>query len=159
MKRYIKQSNRSYRYRTWNMSTGVWIGPRTSEVCDHVKGACRPDADPIFNTIAHEAAMNGLNHCYTGAQGVCFMQPTNHPRGYWSMLTYIANSPRAWRQDIIKAWKTTPNTTIARLCVAELIYSITAKHPKTGHRCTYYVLSDLGKAYLNSAKKWVISRR
>ena len=57
MSRIVRQPNRSYRSLTFNEYRR---GPWGEEVMAHVRGAVRPDADPIFNEIAHQAAINGI---------------------------------------------------------------------------------------------------
>ena len=174
MKRFIKQKSRSYRYDN-SIYHNYWLRkyvngkkPLTrcpvtiSEVHDHVLHSVRPDADVIFNEVAHQAAANGLLHCYTGSQGVCFMQPTTHPRGYFSLLKLIDGSRTLWRQDLIKAWNAFPMTTMQRLIAGKLVAAVADKEypnaKKKGHFYTRYVLTDLGKAYLKAAEKYVVKR-
>lgn len=166
MARYIKQKSRSYRYAhtgnryAWN-TWRIWRISR-NEVLDHVTRAFRPDADPIFNEVAHEAAMNGIKCPFTGRQGVCFLQPTTHPKGYYSLLKLIAESGTLWRQDLIKAWTKFPMNTVARLIDGNLIEVIKDKGYPNGklknHKYSRYVATGLGKAYLKAAERYLVKR-
>ena len=155
MSRIIHQPNRSYRSLTFR---GYRSGPWGEEVMAHVRGAVRPDADPIFNEIAHQAAINGINHGYVGREGVCFLQPTDHPRGYFSLLKFIAANPYCIRKDIMRVWNANPSMTLDRLIYGKLIAVGETTNPNTKRKCQCFVLSQLGKAYLASAKKYVIHR-
>ena len=170
MARYIKQKSRSYRYDTYwrlrgrQINAYAWRIRRTAhdEVFDHVTRAFRPDADPIFNEVAHEAAMNGIKCQFTGCQGVCFLQPTTHPKGYYSLLKLIAESGTLWRQDLIKAWTKFPMNTVARLIDGKLIEVIKDKGYPNGklknHEYSRYVATGLGKAYLKAAERYLVKR-
>ena len=156
MARFNHQPDRSYRHWNWNTKYGH---PSSTEVQRHVANAVRLDADPVFNEIAHTAAMIGLKRGYTGREGVCFMQPTDNPRGYFSLLKFINSRDTCTRKDIIKVWKANPCTTLTRLIDGGLI-SFKDGRDRTTHRlCYHFFVTDLGKAYLNAAKRYLVKRK
>ena len=173
MPRFIKQRDHSYQYkRTYlyrascpleELAKLSWSIGRFAiggfEIAEHVSHAFRPDADPVFNEVAHEAAMNGLHHRFIGRQGVCFLQPTSHPRGYYSLLKFIASREGSCRQiDILEAWNWKyPRSALIRLTCSRLV-SIVERMTESGTMGIFYEATDLGKAYLEAAKPYIVKR-
>lgn len=168
MPRFIKQRDHSYQYKRTYLYRATcpldeleklsWsIGG--FEIEEHVSHAFRPDADPVFNEIAHEAAMKGLHNRLIGRQGVCFLQPTSHPRGYYSLLKFIASREGSCRQiDIMEAWNWKyPQSALIRLTGSRLV-SIVERMTESGTIGYFYEATDLGKAYLEAAKPYIVKR-
>lgn len=116
----------------------------------HMARAVRVDADPIFNDVAKQACQNGLYENYTGAAGVNFMHPTSHIRGYYNVLKFIADAPKGLtRHAIYTHYHTRNSSTIRRLEDGKLIEN----------QNSVFVVTQLGRAYLKLAAKYVRPRK
>ena len=116
----------------------------------HMARAVRDDADPLFNDVAKQACRNGLYRNYTGANGVNFMHPTLHVRGYYSVLKLIADAPKGLtRRAIYTHYRTRNSVTIQRLEDGKLIEN-------QNH---VFVATPLGRMYLMLAKNYLQHRK
>ena len=116
----------------------------------HMARAVRDDADPLFNDVAKQACRNGLYGNYTGANGVNFMHPTLHVRGYYNLLKLIADAPKGLtRRAIYTYYRTRNSVTIQRLEDGKLIEN-------QNH---VFVATPLGLMYLMLAKNYLQHRK
>lgn len=116
----------------------------------HIARAVRDDADPLFNDVAKQACLNGLYENYTGASGINFMHPTSHIRSYYNVLKLIADAPKGLtRRAIYTHYRTRNSGTIRRLEDGKLIEN-------QNH---VFVVTQLGRAYLKLAAKYVKPRK
>lgn len=150
-KRFPRQTFRSYRHQY-----GKWVDSK--EVEDHVFHTWRCDADMIFNEFAHAAATYGLNHCYTGMEGVSFTQPTKNPRGYFAVLQYIIAHPSCTRREIFNAFGAPVMTTIQRLQAGRLVYTETKRSKLTHRLCDHFSPTELGNAYASAGARYLVKR-
>lgn len=159
--RFPRQKFRSYRSH-WQSSTrqeNFRNRPRREEIQAHVCRTYRCDADPIFNELAHIAAMNGINHNYTGQQGVSFTQPTKNPTGYFSVLRFIIKNPKCTKREIDEFFGATIITTVDRLAAGRLIQSELLRSKKTNRIVSHFSATDLGKAYFDAASRYLVERK
>ena len=160
-KRFPHQRFRSYRTYGWGSTweDDLRNRPHREEIQAHVRNTCRCDADPIFNELAHTAAMNGINHGYTGEQGVSFTQPTTNPSGYFAILRYIIKNPKCTKRDIDEFFGATIITTVDRLFAGRLIQAEQLRSKKTNRMASHFSATDLGKAYFTAASRYLGERK
>lgn len=157
-KRFPHQNDRSYRTSYWDSTGSLRYNIKREEVLRHVSRTCRCDADPIFNELAHQAAMNGLRHHYTGDQGVSFTQPTTKPKGYFSILKWIIAHPQCTKREIDTYFGAKIITTIDRLCAGGLISGEQLRAKATNRVVTHFSATQLGKTYAVAAARYIVER-
>ncbi len=158
-KRFPRQTHRSYRTDHWTFDGTLKYRITREEILQHVRNTCRCDADPIFNELAHQAAMNGLHHNYTGEQGVSFTQPTTKPKGYFSILKWIIANPKCTKREIDTHFCAKSITTVDRLCAGGLIKAELLPLGNTRRKVTHFSATDLGKVYALAATRYLVERK
>ena len=160
-KRFPRQRHRSYRTNHWTYDGTLKYRITREEILQHVRNTCRCDADPIFNELAHQAAMNGLNHNYTGEQGVSFTQPTTKPKGYFSILKWIIAHPQCTKLEIDKFFGAKILTTVDRLVAGGLIKAelMKCRYLHNNRLIRHFSATELGKLYASTASRYLVERR
>ena len=133
------------------------------EAVQKIQKTYRKDADPIFQEIARQAGMAAVRFGsnWSFGAGITLMCPTDHPRGYFALLQWMAKNPDVTQTQIAQHFNNCMCAQLNRLIDGNLIFS--SWKPRTGtkgpKKVRHFFISDFGKAYLVGASKNLKSRK